>query len=281
MEIIRKVSDMIEKCANEKKLGKTIVVVPTMGYLHDGHLSLINKAKELGDFVITTLFVNPTQFGPNEDFARYPRDEKRDEELCSKAGSDILFIPEINDIYPENYKTYVTVEDLSKKLCGETRTGHFRGVTTICTKLFNITKADYGVFGWKDAQQLLILKRMVKDLNMSINLVGMPIVREADGLAMSSRNTYLSPEERKQALIINQALKKGEEMIKANPNISLTKVLDVILVMIRSVPLANVDYVEIVSQETLDPIDIYQPDNTLIAAAVFFGKTRLIDNVRL
>lgn len=281
MEIIRTISEMTKRASEIKKAGKTIAVVPTMGYLHEGHLSLMKKAKEAGDFVITTLFVNPSQFGPNEDFDKYPRDEKRDIELSAGAGADAIFIPDKNDIYPQNYRTYITVEKLGEKLCGKTRPTHFRGVTTICLKLFNITMADAGVFGWKDAQQFLILNRMVKDLNHPVKLIGMPIVREEDGLAKSSRNKYLNEEERKQALVLSQSLKLAESAIIKTPDIQAQDIITLIKSRIATSSIAKIDYVEMVSMETLEPLEKTEKNNTLIALAVFFGKTRLIDNIRL
>jgi len=282
MEIIRTIKEITKKCSEVKREGKKIGIVPTMGYLHQGHISLIKKAKEMSDFVVTTLFVNPTQFAPNEDFEKYPRDEKRDTKICEESGSNVLFIPDVKEMYPSGkYKTFVAVENLSEKLCGKSRPGHFRGVTTICLKLFNLTRADIGVFGWKDAQQLLILKRMVEDLNVPIELVGMPTVRENDGLAVSSRNVYLNQEQRNQATILFKALTSAAETLEKFPQTPSSEIVSGIKKMIESAPLARIDYVKMVDQENLEPIQKMIPQKTLIALAVFLGSTRLIDNIHI
>lgn len=280
MEIIRTVDQLKKRCVEIKNKNLKIAIVPTMGYLHEGHLTLIRKAREYGDFTLATLFVNPTQFGPNEDFERYPRDEKRDIAEAEKAGADALFIPDVKEMYPENYKTYVAVEGLSEKLCGKTRPGHFRGVATVCLKLFNMSRADFSIMGLKDAQQVIILRKMLKDLNVPTEIIGEPIVREKDGLAMSSRNAYLNAEERRQALVLSKSLREADAYIKGGET-GAAEILEMIRKMISESPLARIDYVEMVSAETLEPLAVYAPGKTLIALAVYFGKTRLIDNLMI
>ena len=256
--------------------GETIALVPTMGYLHEGHLSLIRLAREHADKVIVSIFVNPTQFGPNEDLNRYPRDFERDEQLCQREKTDFIFYPNAGDMYYPNHLTYVSTLDLPGKLCGVTRPDHFRGVTTVVSKLFNITKPHTAVFGQKDAQQALILRRMVLDLNFDIRMIIAPIVREPDGLAMSSRNKYLSEPERAQAVVLSQALKHAVDLIQHE-----TRDADLIRAemnkIISRADLARLDYLEIVDYETLQPVAMIV-DGTLIAVAAFLGKTRLIDN---
>ena len=261
---------------NARQNGLTVGFVPTMGYLHEGHLSLIKRAKAENDICIISIFVNPTQFGPNEDFEKYPRDFERDFTLSENAGADVVFVPEASEMYPNGFQTYIEVGELTQNLCGASRPGHFKGVTTVVAKLFNIVSAHRAYFGQKDAQQLLVLEKMVKDLNMDIEVIGCPIVREADGLAMSSRNVYLSPDERAQATIINKSLQEAKRLIKGgqrNANRLETAIRDII----AQAPLAKIDYIEIVSQDTLQSIETLE-GKVLIAVAVHFGKTRLIDN---
>ncbi len=256
--------------------GARIAFVPTMGYFHEGHLALMRKAKELADKLVVSIFVNPIQFGPQEDFAAYPRDLNRDARLAEEIGVDVLFVPEAQKMYPSGFQTYVEVSELSKPLCGARRPGHFRGVATVCLKLFNIVKPHLAVFGLKDYQQFLVIRRLVEDLNLGIEIVGHPIVREEDGLAMSSRNTYLSPEERKSATCLYKALCLAQEKVKegAREAPPLKKEIEA---FILSYPYTRIDYVEFCHPETLEPVkEISSP--TLLALAVFVGRARLIDN---
>lgn len=268
----------MQKIADEiHRRGKIIGFVPTMGYLHEGHLSLVRIARKKSDYVIVSIFVNPTQFGPHEDFAQYPRDFERDKRLLIKENVDYIFYPTAKSMYQENYKTYVEVMDLSDVLCGKSRPGHFKGVTTIVAKLFNIVKPDLAVFGEKDAQQAIIIKQMTKDLNFPIKIIIAPTVREKDGLAMSSRNVYLTPAERMQAPILYQSLQHAKKMIE-NGEKDSRKIIGVMRELINYMPDANIDYIAIVDAKTLKPIDQIKGE-TLIALAVKFGKARLIDNV--
>lgn len=262
-----------------KKESKTIGFVPTMGYLHDGHLSLIKAAKQHTDVVVVSIFVNPIQFSPKEDLDKYPKDLKRDEEMARLAGADVLFTPSLIDMYPKGYSTYVDVEGLSRVLCGQTRPGHFKGVTTVVAKLFGIVRPDIAYFGQKDAQQSVIVKKMVEDLNMDMEIKVLPTVREKDGLAMSSRNVYLSKEERKDALSISQAIAAAESAVKSGET-SSAKIVKLMKDMISQKPSAKIDYIEIVDPKTLEPIDTVSGE-ALAALAVFIGKTRLIDNAVL
>ncbi|KJJ85076.1 pantoate--beta-alanine ligase [Candidatus Omnitrophus magneticus] len=267
---------LYSKKARESK--KRIGFVPTMGYLHEGHLSLIRSARKENDIVVVSIFVNPTQFGPKEDLSRYPRDIRRDKKMCVSAGVDVIFIPSAEEMYPRDYQIYVNLEgNLSNKLCAKSRPGHFRGVATIVTKLFNIISPSISYFGSKDAQQAIIIKRLIADFNMDTIIKIMPIVREKDGLAMSSRNVYLSPKERKDALGISKALKESSMMIK-NGNLNSKEIKFHINSLLNKRDSLKIDYVEIVSAETLESIDKIQK-NTLIAIACFAGKTRLIDNL--
>ncbi|SDB23434.1 pantoate--beta-alanine ligase [Pseudobutyrivibrio sp. YE44] len=271
---IKEVKDNVREW---KKAGLTIGLVPTMGYLHEGHASLIKRARGECDKVIVSDFVNPIQFGPKEDLATYPRDFEADCELCEGLGTDLIFHPEPSEMYLDGFHSYVGVDTLSQELCGKSRPIHFNGVCTVVSKLFNITEADKAYFGQKDAQQLAIVKRMVRDLNFNIEIVGCPIIREESGLAKSSRNTYLSEEERAKALIIHQALTKGEEMVRSGEK-DATKVINTVTDIIESEPLARVDYVEIVDWNELQKVDKIDGP-ILTAVAVYFGeKVRLIDN---
>jgi pantoate--beta-alanine ligase len=278
MRIISKVKEM-QKVADElRKEGKIIGVVPTMGYLHEGHLSLIRLAKEKSDVVITTIFVNPLQFAPNEDYDRYPRDFERDVKLAQSAGCDIIFHPSVEEMYPQNFLTYVEVDKLTKVLEGEFRPTHFRGVTTVVAKLFNITKPHIAVFGQKDAQQALIIKQMVRDLNFDIEIIVAPIIREPDGLAMSSRNVYLSDSERKDATVLYESLKLAEKLIENGERNSENIILKM-EELIKSKPTAKIDYIAIVEPETLEKVEtLSEGKEYLIALAVRIGSTRLIDN---
>ena len=262
-----------------KKEGKSISLVPTMGYLHEGHLSLVKAARKHTDVVVMSIFVNPIQFGPKEDFEKYPRDLKRDEELATAAGVDIIFHPSANDMYPAGYSTYVNVERLTDGLCGALRPGHFKGVATVVAKLFEIIRPDIAYFGQKDAQQAIVIKKMAKDLNMGVEIKIMPTVREPDGLAMSSRNVYLSAGERKDALVLYEALKKAEELIGSGER-DTKKIVKAMEGMIKSVPTAKIDYVSIVDTANLKEVRSITGE-VLVALAVFIGKTRLIDNIIL
>lgn len=256
---------------------KTIGLVPTMGFLHEGHLSLIKKAKEENDIVIVSIFVNPTQFGPNEDFETYPRDILSDTNLAYKAGADIIFNPNVCDLYPEGSNTWVNVEgDITSVLCGASRPTHFRGVTTVVNMLFNIVQPNRAYFGQKDAQQVAVLTKMVNDLHINVELVICPIVREADGVAMSSRNSYLSDEERTQAVILNEALQLAGESYKEGEK-DVAVLTQLIEAKITTMSLAEIDYVSIYSYPSLEKIENIE-NTAIIALAVKFGKTRLIDN---
>ena len=257
-----------------KKTGKTIGLVPTMGFLHEGHASLIKKAREENDIVVVSDFVNPTQFGPTEDLGAYPRDFARDSALCESLGVDLIFNPEPENMYSDPH-AFVSIDLLSETLCGKTRPIHFKGVCTVVSKLFHIVAPDRAYFGQKDAQQLAIIKKMVQDLNFDLQIVGCPIVREADGLAKSSRNTYLSSEERTAALCLSRAVKKGQEIIHASAKAE--DVLKEMRQIIEAEPLAKIDYVSMVDALTMQPVDAVSKD-VLVAMAVYIGKTRLIDN---
>lgn len=269
--------ESIKELRDHLKTEPSVGFVPTMGYLHEGHLSLIRRAKQEHDKVVVSIFVNPTQFAPGEDFDSYPRDIDRDYALATGAGADIIFHPSVEEMYVDGASTSVIVEgDITRKLCGASRPTHFKGVTSVVATLFNIVKPDSAYFGQKDAQQAIIIQKMVRDLHMDVDVVVCPIVREEDGLAMSSRNTYLSQEERSQALILNKALSLAEaEVADGEKNVKALR--DGIKSRIESVPLANVDYVEVVSARDLSDIDTIE-DRALAAVAVRFGKTRLIDN---
>ena len=274
MKILKTVHDVRELVNQWKKEGKTIGLVPTMGYLHEGHLSLIEKCKKENDKVIVSIFVNPTQFGENEDLTSYPKDIKRDSSLCENLGVDLIFNPDASEMYQDPC-TFVNIESLSNHLCGKSRPIHFRGVCTVVSKLFIIINPDNAYFGQKDAQQLAIIKKMVKDLNFDINIVGCPIVREEDGLAKSSRNVYLNPKERKAALCLSRAINVGKNL--ANTETNADKIKSEMRKIIEAEPLAKIDYIEIVDNDTMQPVSKMK-ENTLAAMAVFIGKTRLIDN---
>ena len=279
MKVISKITEMQQFSTAQKRNGHKIAVVPTMGCLHEGHLRLIDKAKKHADLVIVTIFVNPSQFGPNEDFDKYPRTFDNDRKACQEHGADVIFAPHTADIYPKPYSTWVNEDDLSTGLCGASREGHFRGVTTIVSKLFNITLPDIAVFGQKDAQQALIIKRMVKNLNFPIEIIIAPIVREADGLALSSRNRYLSDKERKSAPTINSTIQTISKNITASAPIDEIFILKEKEFFTKKINAVDgiVDYIEILDSNTLENIND-KTKEVLIATAVFFGKTRLIDN---
>ncbi|MGB9763976.1 MAG: pantoate--beta-alanine ligase [Candidatus Saccharicenans sp.] len=278
MEIAKTIEEIRQKVADWKKSGFKIGFVPTMGYLHEGHLSLVRESKKRTDRTVVSIFVNPTQFGPNEDYQIYPRDLERDQKLLLEEGVDLIFYPPVEVMYPEGYKTYVEVKELQDQLCGRSRPGHFRGVCTVVLKLFNIVQPDEAYFGWKDAQQVIIIQKMVEDLNLSVKVIPRPIIRDPDGLALSSRNTYLRPEERKAALALNRSLDLAAELIRKgelNAEIIRRRMLE----LIEQEPLARVDYVEIVDLKNLEKVEKLDRD-VLIALAVYVGRTRLIDNLR-
>ena len=274
MQVTKTVEETRKLVKEWKKQGKTIGLVPTMGFLHEGHASLIKRCREENDIVVVSDFVNPTQFGPTEDLEAYPRDFERDSQLCESLGADLIFNPEPSDMYTDPH-AYVSIDLLSETLCGKTRPIHFKGVCTVVSKLFNIVSPDRAYFGQKDAQQLAIIRKMVQDLNFDITIVGCPIIREEDGLAKSSRNTYLSPEERKAALCLSKAVKKGQEIIK--PGLDAEEVLSDMRDIINAEPLAKIDYVSMVDALNMQPVD-KADRNVLVAMAVYIGKTRLIDN---
>ena len=278
MQIVKNIEELRSIIKWWRGEGHSIGLVPTMGYLHDGHKSLIEKAVSENDRVVVSDFVNPTQFGVNEDLSSYPRDIDRDAAICEAVGADVVFHPDPEEMYFPNHCTFVDMDRLTKGLCGKTRPTHFRGVCTVVAKLFNIVTPDRAYFGQKDAQQLAVIRRMVRDMNFGITIVGCPIVREADGLAMSSRNTYLNPKEREAALILHKSLVLGEGMVHAGQK-DAKKVKNAIRENIEKEPLAQVDYVEIVDVESLEPIDTIEGP-FLAAVAVYIGKTRLIDNLK-
>ncbi len=276
MLIIEEVKAIQQQVWEWKQAGYSVGLVPTMGSLHAGHSSLIDKAVEQTDRVVVTLFVNPTQFGPNEDLDNYPRSFEQDKAICEKHGAAALFAPRTEQMYPEQAATRVQVSGLTSSLCGKSRPGHFEGVCTIVAKLFNCIPAHKAFFGEKDAQQLAIIKRMTTDLNFEIEIVGCPIIREADGLAMSSRNSYLTPQERKAATIIHKTLVQAQDQI-AKGEKSTQKILHFIETQIAQEPLAEIDYIEAVAQETMLAVSEIQT-GTLFAVAIRFGKARLLDN---
>lgn len=265
---------------------RSVGFVPTMGYLHEGHASLMRAAKEQSDIVVISIFVNPIQFGPNEDFDSYPRDEQRDAALAEREGVDILFMPTVDTMYPQPTRTKIRVSDLTDRLCGASRPGHFDGVTTVVAKLFNMVQPDKAFFGMKDAQQVAVLQQMVLDLNMNVTIVPCPIVREGDGLALSSRNVYLSPEERSQALALSKALRTAQEAVTEHEASTVGELDAILRQTINQSPLARIDYVEILTFPSLQPLDLTQrleqiEEEVIMALAVHFGRTRLIDNMRL
>jgi pantoate--beta-alanine ligase len=276
MQIVHKITEVREIVSAWRKEGLTVGLVPTMGYLHEGHQSLIRKSVEQNDRTVVSVFVNPIQFGPNEDLASYPRDINRDMQKVEEVGGDLIFNPEPAEMYPGHFTSFIDTTETTELLCGAVRPIHFRGVCTVVGKLFNIVCPDRAYFGQKDAQQLATIKRFVRDLNFPIEIVPCPIVREDDGLAKSSRNTYLSPEERKAALILSKSLKLGKKAIEDGEKNS-QKVIDIIMANLKTEPLARIDYVEVVDFENIQRVDTIQGE-TLVAIAVYIGKTRLIDN---
>ena len=276
MKVVTTIKEVRENVKQWKKEGQTVGFVPTMGYLHEGHGSLITKARENNDKVVVSIFVNPMQFGPTEDLDSYPRDLEKDSKYCESLGVDLIFHPEPSEMYHDDFSSYVDMSVLTEELCGLSRPVHFRGVCTVVNKLFNIVQPDRAYFGEKDAQQLAIIKHMVQDLNMDIEVVGCPIIREEDGLAKSSRNTYLSADERSAALVISRSLAEGRKMLESGEK-DLKKVSDTIISLIEKEPMAKIDYVKTVDADTIIPKE-KASGRTLVAAAVYIGKTRLIDN---
>jgi pantoate--beta-alanine ligase len=276
MRIISSIREMQEFSESVRNAGQKISFVPTMGYFHEGHLSLMREGRKRGDCLAISIYVNPTQFGPSEDFEKYPRDFERDSSLADGVGVDVIFYPEDKEMYPELYQTYVNVENVTENLCGLSRPGHFRGVTTVCAKLFNIVKPHYAVFGRKDFQQLIAIKRMVLDLNMDLEIIGMPIVREADGLAMSSRNVYLRTEEREAALSLSRSLKMAKEMYDGGEK-DVSAILERVRKYLEGHTYTAIDYARICDTTTLKDIPRIEGESVL-ALAVRINKTRLIDN---
>jgi len=276
MKIIRNPDEMQALANRLREKGLVIGFVPTMGYLHEGHASLLRTARQQSDAVVLSIFVNPTQFAPNEDLDKYPRDMKRDEKIARQEGTDYIFYPEASTMYVPGYQTYVNVEELPRSHCGRTRPTHFRGVATVCTKLFNIVLPHRAFFGQKDYQQAAVIKRMVKDLNMNLEIMVLPTVREADGLAMSSRNVYLQPEERKQAVCLRESLEIAKDMVRKGET-EAQKIVAAMRRHIESKPKARVDYVSIADTETLAELETITGEAVALVA-VYFGKTRLIDN---
>lgn len=277
--MIRVVSTVEETRAQVKewrKQGLTVGLVPTMGYLHEGHQSLIKRAVAENDRVVVSVFVNPIQFAPNEDLETYPRDLEADTKLCDSTGADLIFHPTPDEMYPEGFSTHIQMDNLTKELCGKTRPTHFGGVCTVVGKLFNIVQPDKAYFGQKDAQQLAIIKRMVRDLNFDIEIVGCPIIREPDGLAKSSRNTYLNADERKAALILSKSIELGKQLVAGGERDAQT-IIKAMTDKINTEPLARIDYVNAVDALNIEPLETLRGE-VLIAIAVYIGKTRLIDN---
>jgi pantoate--beta-alanine ligase len=276
IKIIKTVREMQDYSESLRNSGRKISFVPTMGYFHDGHLDLMREGRKSGDSLIVSIYVNPTQFGPSEDLEKYPRNFDRDRSLAESVGVDVIFFPSNAEMYPKNYQTYITVEEVTKNLCGLSRPGHFRGVATVCAKLFHMVKPHIAIFGKKDFQQLVTIKRMVADLNMDLEIVGMPTTREKDGLAMSSRNVYLSQEERESALCLSRSLKRAKEQYEEGER-DAGRILESVKKYIENVPFARIDYLKICSTETMNDVKNLDGESVL-ALAVFIGSTRLIDN---
>jgi pantoate--beta-alanine ligase len=277
MKVIETIKEMKELAFQARGAGKIITFVPTMGYFHEGHLSLMREGRKRGDLLIVSLFVNPTQFGPSEDYKNYPRDFERDGKMAQEVGVDILFTPEAMEMYPPDHQTIVRVEKVTQNLCGKSRPTHFQGVTTVVLMLFEIVMPHVAIFGEKDYQQLVTIQQMVRDLHMSVEVLGMPTVREADGLAMSSRNTYLLPEERKAALSLHRSLQKAKELLQKGER-KADRIIHEVRGILQSEPLVRVDYAQICDAYTLQDIDRIEGD-VVIALAAYLGKTRLIDNL--
>ncbi len=280
MQVIESPEEMQSWAIRMRGKGKLLALVPTMGALHEGHLSLIDIARQRADLTVVSLFVNPTQFGPSEDFSKYPRTFEDDLKACEARGADVVFAPTKDVIYPPDYSTYVNEEHVSKHLCGHTRPGHFRGVTTVVTILFNVCRPDVAVFGGKDAQQTAIIKKMVKDLHMPIEIITGPTVREESGLAMSSRNRYLEPSRLAEAAKLQQALRKGKELVERGTT-SVDRIKAEVSHMLTGSRMIRLIYIEIVNSETMQPEREVRPGKSTLAAAIWMEETRLIDNVQL
>ena len=276
MRVIKTIKEMQANGESVRASGKRISFVPTMGYFHEGHLSLMKRARQVADHVVVSIYVNPTQFGPKEDFSQYPRDFERDAQMAQEVGVDVIFFPSNEEMYPEGYQTYVDVEKVTKNLCGMSRPHHFRGVTTVCCKLFNIVKPHNAVFGKKDFQQLAAIRRMVVDLNLDLEIIGLPTYREQDGLAMSSRNVYLKEEERKSALTLVGALKLAQKLY-AEGQTDAALIIDKAKQFIEAAPFTQIDYIKICDASSLEDVRRIE-GKTVMALAVRVGKTRLIDN---
>ena len=276
MRIIESAKKMQSYSESLRRQGKGIAFVPTMGYFHEGHFRLMKEAKKMADGVVVSIYVNPTQFGPKEDFSKYPRDLDRDLKMAQSAGVDVIFYPPDKEMYPAGYQTYVDVEKVTKNLCGMSRPGHFRGVTTVCCKLFNIVKPHVAVFGKKDFQQFVSIKRMVDDLNMDLQIIGLPTVRETDGLAMSSRNKYLQKNERPSALTLFKSLKLAQKLYSGGEKKS-SVIINKVEKLIKRAPYTTIDYIKICSTKTLNNVEEIK-SQSVIALAVKVGMTRLIDN---
>ncbi len=277
MQVIHQISELKKTIKETKEKGLSIGFVPTMGFLHEGHLFLMRTARKENDLLVISIFVNPLQFGEGEDLEEYPRDLTKDRELAYEVGCDLVFAPPVQEMYPPRYATFVDVERLTGNLCGVTRPGHFRGVTTVVTKLFNLVQPDRAYFGQKDAQQALVLKKMVNDLNMNLELIVLPTVREEDGLAMSSRNSYLSPQNRREAAILYRSLQQAQEMVAGGER-DASVIKETITMTIKNNTSALIDYIEITDTRNIKPLAILEGE-CLIALAVKFGETRLIDNL--
>ena len=276
MDVINSVEEMQVRSREARGAGKNIVLVPTMGFLHEGHLTLMREGRKRGDMLVVSIFVNPTQFGIGEDYEDYPRDLDGDAEKAATADVDVIFAPSVGEMYPSGYQTFISVESVTQNLCGVSRPTHFRGVTTVVGKLFNIVQPHVAVFGQKDYQQLVVIRQMVSDLNFATEVVGVPIVRETDGVAMSSRNKYLSPKERKAALCLSASLNRAEELVKQGKG-NTKQLLEEAYNIINEQPLATIDYVTICDPHTLEDVATVD-DMAVMALAVRIGKTRLIDN---
>ena len=277
MEVIKTIKEMKELSSQARGAGKIIAFVPTMGYFHEGHFSLMREGRRRGDLLVVSLFVNPTQFAPHEDFKSYPRDFERDRKMTEDVGVDILFAPETSEMYPPDHQTVIHVEKVTQNLCGKSRPIHFQGVTTVVMMLFEIVMPHLAIFGEKDYQQLITVQQMVRDLHMSVEVLGMPTVREADGLAMSSRNTHLLPEERKAALSLYRSLQKAKELLQKGER-KADRILHEMKGILQSEPLVRIDYIQICDAYTLQDVDRIEGD-VAVALAAYLGKTRLIDNL--
>ncbi len=277
MKVIDTIKEMKKFSSQARGAGKTIAFVPTMGFFHEGHLSLMREGRRRGDLLVVSLFVNPTQFAPHEDFKNYPRDLERDRRMAEEVGTDVLFAPQADEMYPSDHQTMVRVEKVTLTLCGKSRPTHFQGVTTVVMMLFEIVMPHVAIFGEKDYQQLVTIQQMVRDLHLSVEVTGMPTVREADGLAMSSRNTYLLPAERKAALSLHRSLQRAEELLQKGER-QASRILDEMNEILQREPLVRKDYVQICDAHTLQEVDRIEGD-VVVALAAYLGKTRLIDNL--